>query len=182
LWRRIKQAHSIALPLAVWAMTLAHLGVGVFAIGVTAETAFKRERSALVAPGESVDFAGRQIRLLDVSDREGPNYTASSARFDVGGHIMRAERRFYPAQEQTTTEVAILPSVGGDLYIALGEASRDGRGWAVRLYLNPLVELIYLGAAMMAAGGVLALARLARRRATVPTEAAASLKPSEARP
>jgi cytochrome c-type biogenesis protein CcmF len=77
---------------------------------------------------------------------------------------MEAERRFYPVSEQTTTEVAILPNWGGDLYIALGDESRDGGGWAVRLYMNPLVRFIYFGAGLMALGGVLALARLALRR------------------
>ena len=165
LWRRIKQAGGLKLPLAVWAMTFAHLGLGVFVIGAVAETSFKQERAALMAPGDTIEFARRSIRLASVTEREGPNYVAESGHFETGGKVMIAERRFYPASEQTTSEVAIAPSLSGDLYIALGEASREQRGWAVRLYLNPLVEFIYLGCAMMAFGGVLALARLAVQRA-----------------
>jgi cytochrome c-type biogenesis protein CcmF len=58
-----------------------------------------------------------------------------------------------------------LSALDGDLYIALGEVVRDSGGaWAVRLYHNPLVQLIFLGAVMMGAGGVLSLVALARRR------------------
>jgi cytochrome c-type biogenesis protein CcmF len=165
LWKRARGARLSALPLTVWAMSLAHLGVGFFVIGAVAETAFKTERAAIMAPGDSLKFAGRTIRLIDVSGRDGPNYEADAARFDAGGRLMEAERRFYPVSEQTTTEVAILPQWGGDLYIALGDQTRDGAGWAVRLYMNPLVRFIYFGAGLMALGGVLALARLALRRA-----------------
>jgi cytochrome c-type biogenesis protein CcmF len=165
LWKRLRGARLSALPLTVWAMSLAHLGVGFFVIGAVAETAFKSERAAIMAPGDSLEFAGRTIRLIDVTDVDGPNYEANAARFDAGGTIMEAERRFYPVSEQTTTEVAILPQWGGDLYIALGDETREGAGWSVRLYMNPLVRFIYFGAGLMALGGVLALARLALRRA-----------------
>ncbi|MGE3865693.1 MAG: heme lyase CcmF/NrfE family subunit [Hyphomonadaceae bacterium] len=172
LWKRARPARALRLPLAVWAMSLAHLGLGVFIIGAVAETAFKQETSALLTPGESVEFAGRRLRLVEVADREGPNYYADSARFDVDGRTLVAERRYYPTAPAPTTEVGILPSLGGDLYVALGEAARGGAGWTVRLYLNPLVAFIYAGAALMATGGVAALWGLARKRRRVEAGAA----------
>lgn len=64
-----------------------------------------------------------------------------------------------------TTEVGILSGLDGDLYIAMGEAVRERPGaFAVRLYHNPLVQLIFIGALMMGVGGVLSLVALARRR------------------
>jgi cytochrome c-type biogenesis protein CcmF len=176
VWRRVRQARAVfTLPLAVWAMSLAHLGAGIFVIGTVGETAFKQERTAFLTPGEHVVFAGQDIHFQSLEPRQGPNYTADSGQFVVGKVAKRAERRFYPDSEQTTTEVAILPSLGGDLYIALGEPAHDGGAWTVRIYLNPLVELIYLGAGLMALGGLVGLARLARRsrvaaRAPVQTE------------
>jgi cytochrome c-type biogenesis protein CcmF len=166
LLRRARTGPKLALPLAVWAMSLAHLGAGVFVIGAVTETAFKEETTAFLTPGQSVQFAGRTIIMREVAPRQGPNYTAQSAHFEVGGATLRAERRFYPTSQQTTTEVAIQPSLGGDLYIALGEQARADGAWTVRLYLNPLVEFIYLGAALMALGGALGLTRLARQRRT----------------
>jgi cytochrome c-type biogenesis protein CcmF len=64
-----------------------------------------------------------------------------------------------------TTEVGILSGLDGDLYIALGEEARDDAGaWSVRLYHNPLVQFIFLGALLMGLGGALSLVALARRK------------------
>ncbi|MBU6372796.1 MAG: heme lyase CcmF/NrfE family subunit [Alphaproteobacteria bacterium] len=188
VWKRWGQggartpARLLALPLAVWAMSLAHAGLGVMTIGAVAETGFRSEKSVRLAPGESTDFAGRTVKLLSVDQIEGPNYYGDRARLDVslpGKAPQRAapERRLYPAAGSGTSEVAILSDWTGDYYIALGEPSRtDGgqAGWTVRLYKNPLVHLIFVGALMMALGGVCAMTGLARarRRAPAPEPAA----------
>jgi cytochrome c-type biogenesis protein CcmF len=162
-------AKLAALPLAVWSMSLAHVGAGVLTIGAIAETAFRTEQAIAIAPGQSVDFAGRRISFLEVGDVDGPNYAATRARFriDYNGDVqsLSAERRVYPTSPMPTTEVGILTGVDGDLYVALGEPVRDGGGaWAVRLYHNPLVQFIFAGALMMALGGALSLIALARRK------------------
>jgi cytochrome c-type biogenesis protein CcmF len=175
LWTRLQRgegrmiAKIAALPLAVWSMTLAHMGAGVLTVGAIAETAFRSERALAIAPGESIEFAGRRLTLLEVGETEGPNYSATRANFRVdrpgGAQRLSAERRYYPTSPTPTTEVGILSGLDGDLYVALGEAVRDRPGaWAVRLYHNPLVHLIFGGAAMMALGGLLSLLALARRR------------------
>ena len=162
-----------ALPIVVWSMTLAHVGAGVLTLGAIAETAFRTERAVALTPGESVEFAARRLTLLEIGETEGPNYVVTRARFRVerGGQVqaLTAERRYYPTSPMPTTEVGILPALDGDLYVALGEAVRDRPGaWAVRLYHNPLVQLIFIGVALMAAGGVLSLIALARRRRNGP--------------
>jgi cytochrome c-type biogenesis protein CcmF len=175
LWTRLRrgegalQAKLVLLPLAVWSMSLAHVGAGVLTVGAVAETAFRSERALALAPGEAVAFAGRRVTLLEVGEVEGPNYSATRANFRIdganGAQTLSAERRFYPTAPAPTTEVGILSGLDGDLYVALGEAVRDSGGaWAVRLYHNPLVQLIFMGAAMMALGGALSLIALARRR------------------
>jgi cytochrome c-type biogenesis protein CcmF len=161
----------LALPIAVWAVAVAHAGAGVFAIGAMADTSFRSERSAALVGGQSVDFANRRITLLEVADVRGPNYRAARASIRIeesgGVRLLHAERRYYDAGGAPTTEVGIAPSLLSDLYVALGEPSQaDARGaWIVRLYHNPLVHLIFLGAAMIGLGGILGLAALARARA-----------------
>ncbi|MPY71417.1 MAG: heme lyase NrfEFG subunit NrfE, partial [Alphaproteobacteria bacterium] len=44
----------------------------------------------------------------------------------------------------------------GDLYAVLGDAQGDG-SWTVRLYFNPMVAWIWIGAVLMAAGGAISL-------------------------
>ncbi|MBX3511886.1 MAG: heme lyase CcmF/NrfE family subunit, partial [Hyphomonadaceae bacterium] len=106
LWMRVRRGEGRALaklavlPLAVWSMSLAHIGAGVLTLGAIAETAFREERGVALAPGESVEFAGRRMTLLEVGDAEGPNYSATRARLRVerGGDVdtLATERRFYP--------------------------------------------------------------------------------------
>lgn len=165
-------AKVLVLPLSVWSMSLAHLGAGVLTIGAIAETAFRVERTVALSPNESVDFAGRRITLLAVGDAEGPNYDATRAQFRVerGGAAtpLSTERRYFMTSPMPTTEVGILSTLDGDIYVALGDVVRGSapQAWTARLYYNPLVHFIFLGALMMAFGGVLSLAALARRRGT----------------
>jgi cytochrome c-type biogenesis protein CcmF len=174
LWVRLGRgegariAKLALLPLSVWSMGLAHLGAGVLTLGAVAETAFRAEQAVAMTPGQTVSFAGREVTLVSVSSGEGPNYSARRATFQVerGGRIQTtaAEKRFYPTSPMPTTEVGILSSWDGDLYIAIGEPERGGAAWTVRLYHNPLVQLVFLGAVLMALGGALSLLSLARRK------------------
>ena len=177
LWVRIQRGEGAffkklaLLPLAVWSMSAAHIGAGVLTIGAVAEVGFRSEQAFALRPGEAVEFAGRRVSLLEVGQIEGPNYSATRANFRVDGarsaQAVSAERRFFPTSPMPTTEVGILPSWDGDLYIALGEEVRGADGaWTVRLYHNPLVQLIFIGALMMGVGGLLSLIALARRKRT----------------
>jgi cytochrome c-type biogenesis protein CcmF len=184
----------LALPAAVWAMTLAHAGLGILTIGAVAETGFKVEKTLILAQGQTETFAGRQVTLKSVEDVEGPNYYGERANFEIaaGGNVEAesSERRFYPAAGAPTTEVGILTSPAGDFYIALGEAVRSpsGSAWTVRVYNKPLVQWIFAGASMLAIGGVFGLVHLARRRVTVesahtgPEKAPAQPAPTQPEP
>jgi cytochrome c-type biogenesis protein CcmF len=178
LWVRLgrgegaRLAKLALLPLSVWSMSLAHLGAGVLTIGAVAETAFRAEQAVAMTPGQTIVFAGRDITLVEITAGEGPNYSAQRANFRVeqAGRVqaLAAEKRFYPTSPMPTTEVGILSSWDGDLYIAIGEPERGSTAWTVRLYHNPLVQLVFLGAAMMALGGALSLLALLRRKGKSP--------------
>jgi cytochrome c-type biogenesis protein CcmF len=86
------------------------------------------------------------------------------------------EKRIYPVQQMPTTEAAIDSGLARDVYLVLGDRNADG-AWAVRSYLKPLAAWIWLGALVMALGGVLSLTdrrfrigAAARRAGAVPAE------------
>ena len=54
------------------------------------------------------------------------------------------------------TEAGIDPGFTRDIYMALGEPL-DNESWSVRLYHKPFVRWIWLGAILMAIGGLLAV-------------------------
>jgi cytochrome c-type biogenesis protein CcmF len=70
---------------------------------------------------------------------------------------MEPEKRLYPVQGQPTTEAAIDMGLTRDLYLVLGDKQTEGDAWAVRAYLKPLVNWIWLGALAMAIGGAISL-------------------------
>ena len=54
------------------------------------------------------------------------------------------------------TEAAIDAGFTRDLFIALGEPLDTNGAWAVRIYYKPFIRWIWLGAIIMAIGGLVA--------------------------
>jgi cytochrome c-type biogenesis protein CcmF len=148
------------LPRAQYGMTLAHLGLAVTLAGIAA-SAWQQERIEIMKPGDDVPIAGYMLRLDAVDKVQGPNFTAERAQVTVrkGGSVvaeMHPEKRFFPLQQMSTGVTAIKTNLLADLYLALGDSDGKG-GWTVRAWWKPLVPWIWIGAVMMAMGGVLSL-------------------------
>ena len=113
-------------PRAVYGMTLAHIGVGVFIIGVTYTNAYSIEKDIRMAVGETFSVAGYEFAFKRVTDHRGPNYDAARGEFIVTGRRGPAiklypEKRTYLVQKNPMTEAAIDAGLTRDLYVALGE-------------------------------------------------------------
>jgi cytochrome c-type biogenesis protein CcmF len=149
------------LPRSAYAMTLAHIGVGVLILGVTVQSTGQVERILVMSPGEHADLVGYDVRLDGVSEVQGPNYTAQRATFVVSREgealaTLHSEKRFYPVERMPTTEAGIHTTLWRDVYLVLGDPA-EGGGFAIRLYYNPLVFWIWGGAGLMALAGLLSL-------------------------
>ena len=172
---------AAALPRAAWGMTTAHAGLGVIVAGMVAASAWQTERIVSLTPGQTAELAGYRVVFEGADRTRGPNYEAVAGRFklmdgDRTVAALRPEKRTYPAEGSQTTEAAIHTTWLADVYVVLGDRAADG-AWAVRLYHNPLVPWIWIGAVVMAAGGLISLTdrRLrvgAPRRASAPAGAA----------
>jgi cytochrome c-type biogenesis protein CcmF len=142
-------------------MTFAHAGMAIVVAGITGSSAWTVEKIENVKPGGRVDLAGYTIALDAVSDAKGPDYTATRAdirllKGDVLLTEMHPEKRFFPLENGNQTDVAIRTNLIADVYAVVGDADGKG-GYTLRLYYNPLVPLIWLGAAAMAFGGLVSL-------------------------
>jgi len=145
----------------VWGMTLAHLGLGVAVLGMTASTAWEDNALQVMVPGQTVEVGGYDFTFDGVEPLPGPNYTTIGGRFTVmkGGKfvaVLTPETRVYAEPPMTTTEAAIRPTLSGDIYAVVGDEAAGG-GWAVRLYFKPLLSWIWIGAGIMALGGLMSL-------------------------
>ena len=156
------------LPASAHGMALAHLGVAVMVVGVTASSTGRVDLEQVMHPGETLSLAGRTIEFMGVENIDGPNYTALQGRFLVtgaGAHttVLFPERRAYLASGTATTEAAILETFVGDIYVVLGDPVADG-GWGTRLTFNPLIWWIWGGAFLGVLGGAVSIAERARPR------------------
>ncbi len=149
------------LPASVLAMTLAHVGLGIFLIGVSLTSAISSERHLRMAAGDSFEVAGYQFEFLGTRVVQGTNYMADEGEFVVfedGREITRLypQKRQYAQGGQTMTEAAIDPGLTRDLYVSLGEPLDNGQAWAVRIYHKPFIRWIWMGALLMFGGGLIA--------------------------
>jgi cytochrome c-type biogenesis protein CcmF len=150
----------LTLPRAVVGMTLAHVGLGLAVISVATVESYTVERDAALAPGETLVLGRYAYRFDDIQRIEGPNYEAERAtitvlRDGIPTAVLTPERRFYWVQRQTLTEAGIANRWNKDLFAALSSQLGEGR-WSVRAQMRPLINYIWLGAGLMALGGILA--------------------------
>lgn len=149
------------LPRADWGKALAHGGLGLTIFGIACVTAWASEDIRVAQKGESWPVGAYTLRLDGVEAQQGPNYSRESATITVlrGDRVLTTlhpEKRFYPVQSMPTTEAAIDRGLTRDLYVALGDKQTNG-GWAVRTYIKPFANWIWIGAMVMALGGIISL-------------------------
>ncbi|HEY6898167.1 MAG TPA: heme lyase CcmF/NrfE family subunit [Rhodocyclaceae bacterium] len=184
LWSRTRYASgSLAarlatVPRAHWGMVLAHIGIGVFIIGVTMVKSYENTSEVRMSEGQTVTLNDYVFKMESISDVQGPNYVAARAMISVtkGGQLlttMKPEKRLYTVQRMPMTEAAIDSSLFRDLYVSLGEPM-DDQTWIVRVQYKPVVIWIWLGCLLMAIGGGLAASDRRYRLARAAEKAAAA--------
>ena len=131
-------------------------------VGIAVTATQSIERDVRMVPQDTAELAGAQVTFLGVKAVDGPNYIAQQGVFllNSGGATvsLRPEKRQYLAGGNIMTEAGIHAGWFGDTYIALGESLDTAQGaWAVRLHYKPLVRWVWLGAVLMAMGGMFAV-------------------------
>jgi cytochrome c-type biogenesis protein CcmF len=172
--QRLRQGQTLSRSML--GMAIAHVGIGVFAIGITGVSAYTVEKDIGLAPGESAQVAGYEFRFAGTKPVEGPNYEAIEARVAItkkGAPVteLTTQKRTYRVQRQPMTHAGIDVSWNRDLFVALGDDLGASK-WSLRIQYKPLIRYIWLGALIMAFGGLTAVSDRryrARRTATVPT-------------
>jgi cytochrome c-type biogenesis protein CcmF len=150
----------LTLPRAIVGMTLAHMGLGVGVLAISTVESYTIERDAAVGPGETLALGRYAYRFESIKEIEGPNYDGMRAeitvlRDGVAVATLQPERRNYWVQRSTLTEAGIANRWNMDLFVALSNELGAGR-WSVRAQIRPLINWVWLAAALIALGGVLA--------------------------
>lgn len=155
--RKLKQ------PAAFWGMSIAHLGIAVFILGVAHVNTYSLEKDVSMSPGDSYALGRYNFEFADIRNTKEYNYLANEGRFivtygDRQVTELKPQKRYYSSGGNPMTEAAIDTTLTRDLYISLGEPidnKLQGR-WSVRLYYKSYVAWIWLGGFIMALGGLIA--------------------------
>ena len=153
---------SLQLPRSAYGMSLAHMGVAIFVIGVTVSSAWKIEIEQPIIKGEKVVINSIELKFLNINNVEGPNWIAERGEFEVvrlgkKKEFLYPERRFYPASKINTSEPAIMSNAFFDLYIVLGESLNNDESYSLRVYYSPFINWIWFGIMCMVLGGLLSV-------------------------
>ncbi len=153
---------SLQLPRSAYGMSLAHIGVAIFVIGVTVSSAWKIEIEQPIIKGEKIVINSIELKFLNINNVEGPNWIAERGEFEVvrlgkKKEFLYPERRFYPASKINTSEPAIMSNAFFDLYIVLGESLNNDESYSLRVYYSPFINWIWFGIMCMVLGGLLSV-------------------------
>ena len=158
-WRRAEGSAGISR--SALGMCIAHFGVGFFVLGVTIVSAFGEESDRAMRAGDTIDVAGFQFEMREIRDVQGPNYSAVEGVVEIrrdGEYIgtVRPQKRQYLVQQSWMTEAGIHPTWNKDLFVALGDRIGGG-AWSVRIQYKPMIRFIWVGAFIMALGGLVSV-------------------------
>jgi cytochrome c-type biogenesis protein CcmF len=175
---RIRARHSLS-P-GIIAMSVAHIGLGLFVLGATTVETYKIEKDLSLGTGQSAQIAGYEFTVVQTQQVKGPNYDAieGTVRITRDGKevtVLHPQKRIYRVQTSPMTEAGIDGQWRRDLFVAMGDDLGNGI-WSYRIQYKPLVRFIWLGALIMAIGGFIGVLdrryRVKAARTTVATDSA----------
>ena len=148
------------LSISTCGMYVAHLGVAIFILGVAVSDTKQKYFEGILRVGDFKKVAGYNINFIKVNEKEEKNWIAEVGTFlvnkDNKKFSMKAERRLYYDTGMPSTEAAIHRSYFNHLYIVMGQQQPMNSGQRiVRIYYNPFIIFIWLGAFIMAIGGLI---------------------------
>lgn len=135
---------------------IVHLAIVLMFVGFTG-AAFNMEQSFPVRKGESFSIKNYKLDFLDLTQTNEGEYVSymSSLRLSIDGTpvaMMVPEKRFYPIQDQVTSEVSIRSSMAEDLYVVLAELDNTLEVATFKIYINPLINWVWIGTGLLVLG------------------------------
>ncbi len=145
-----------------------HLAVLLMFVGF-AGAAFNLEETKLLAPGQVWSLNGYDLEYRQTRPVTHPHYAGAVARLALSKDgrpvgILTPEKRMYFQQEQPATIPAVSSTLREDFYVILVGLEED-RSVALKVYINPLVNWIWIGGFVFVIGSTLLLWPLPERRA-----------------
>jgi cytochrome c-type biogenesis protein CcmF len=147
---------------------ITHLGFLMLIVGFTGQ-AFTTEGWGEVKEGDSFTIGKYDFKCVAIQDVSDPNYEGMSATVEVargGKQIAKLspEKRFYPASEQTTSEVRMHHTPLEDVYVVFANVKEQTGAVVLQVWINPLVSWVWLGGYVLVGGTIITLLPNRRER------------------
>jgi cytochrome c-type biogenesis protein CcmF len=152
-----------------------HASIVLLAIGIAGSSAYDSVTEGRLSKGQALSVGGYTLTYRSLGERAGANATEVRAVLGVqrGGKdlgTVEAGKNAYSVEQQVSNEVGIRTDylTGTDLFVIAEQVNDDGTVF-FRVFVKPLVNLIWLAGLVFVLGSVIALwpdAREERRLAT----------------
>ena len=150
-----------------------HIGVVLIAMGVIGDAYFKQETQGTVLQGESLSVGGYQLEfkeLLGYPGSDGREIVEAATSLSQDGQIIRElspRRDYFVVQEQPVSVPGVYSTPGMDFYVLLVGWDAGGTSATFKIYLNPLINWVWVGGIVMILGTIIATwSNPARREVT----------------
>jgi cytochrome c-type biogenesis protein CcmF len=140
-----------------------HAAIVLLAIGIAGSSAYDTVRERQLAPGQTLEVGDYRLTYLRLDERPAANATEVRAVVGVerGGRdlgTVEAGKNAYTAEQQVSNEVGIRSDLltGEDLFVIAEQVNPDGTVY-LRVFVKPLVNLIWLAGLVFLLGSLIAL-------------------------
>jgi cytochrome c-type biogenesis protein CcmF len=148
---------------------IVHLGAVLILMGATGSV-LNEEKLENVRPGDDITIHDYRLRYLTAEAIPAQHYGGAVARLALyrGEQplaVMAPEKRVYWMEQQPSSIPSVYSTLREDLYVILTAIESDGSA-TLKIYRNPLVNWIWIGALVFIAGTLAVMwpHRLERRR------------------
>jgi len=171
IWRgvRVRHRHGEVYPIALYMLInryrqryggyIVHLGFVLLAVGVIGSHFFQSQQDAVLKPGQQISLAGYQLVYFGNVDLKYPDVEIITAQLQVW-HDGQLQQYIYPGREfypnfgnQPASIISITTHNLTDLYVFLADWNGPSQA-TIRVFVNPLVPLVWLGGLLMLLGGI----------------------------
>jgi cytochrome c-type biogenesis protein CcmF len=140
---------------------IVHFGIVVMFIGI-AGGAFNQSHEQEMGSGDALTLGPYRVVCQTYTQDSNKNYDTEYALLDVfrGGKKitqLAPERRFYQASQTSSTMVALHSTLASDLYVIYEGRNPDTDRPIIKVFLNPLMNWIWIGVLIVVMGTFLAL-------------------------
>jgi cytochrome c-type biogenesis protein CcmF len=140
---------------------IVHFGIVVMFIGI-AGGAFNQSREQEMGFGDAMTMGQYRLVCQSFTQDSNPNYDTEYALLDVFKGSKKItqlapERRFYIASQTTSTMVALHSTLAEDLYVIYEGKNPDTDKPIIKVFINPLMNWIWIGVLIVVMGTFLAL-------------------------